>query len=66
MRYPAAIPQLTAGHLERIAAATAELDALGGLRLAGNYLAGVGLKDAATAGRRAAAAVAAERAETGR
>jgi len=66
MRYPAAIPQLTAGHLERIAAASAELTALGGLHLAGNYLAGVGLKDAVSAGRRAAAAALAAGSETRR
>jgi oxygen-dependent protoporphyrinogen oxidase len=66
LRYPAAIPQLTAGHLERIGAAAAELAAKGGLRLAGNYLAGVGLKDAVAAGRRAAAEVLAGRPEAGR
>jgi oxygen-dependent protoporphyrinogen oxidase len=66
MRYPAAIPQLTQGHVERIAAAAAELGALGGIRLAGNYLAGVGLKDAAAVGRRAADAVLRDRAGAGR
>lgn len=51
-RYPQAIPQLIHGHLERVAAL--EDRSPGGLVFAGNYLRGVGLKDAVTSGFRAA------------
>jgi protoporphyrinogen/coproporphyrinogen III oxidase len=56
-RYPAAIPQLELGHLDRMAGLGARLAALPGLHLAGNYLTGVGIKDAAASGIAAAAAV---------
>jgi len=49
-RYPAAIPQLTVGHLDRMAQVQRHLDALDGLALSGNYLFGVGLKDAVRSG----------------
>ncbi len=49
-RYPAAIPQLTSGHLDRIASVEASLEAQPGLYLAGNYLTGIGVKDAVRAG----------------
>jgi oxygen-dependent protoporphyrinogen oxidase len=45
-RYPHAIPQLVLGHLERIAEIRDRLRAIPGLHLAGNYLRGVGIKDA--------------------
>ncbi|MDD5309600.1 MAG: protoporphyrinogen oxidase [Deltaproteobacteria bacterium] len=49
-RYPAAIPQLELGHLDRMAGIEARLAARPGLRLAGNYLTGVGIKDAVASG----------------
>ena len=58
-RYPAAIPQLTVGHSERMETVSARLAGVPGLHLAGNYLRGVGLKDAVISGLAAASAVAA-------
>ena len=49
-RYPQAIPQFTLGHLERMAGIHERLESLTGLCLAGNYLHGVGLKDAVASG----------------
>jgi oxygen-dependent protoporphyrinogen oxidase len=57
-RHPTAIPQLVVGHLERLRSVAARLAAHPGLCLAGNYLKGVGLKDAAASGVEAAASVA--------
>ncbi len=54
-RYPQAIPQLTMGHLERMARVSERLAGLPGLQLAGNYLHGVGMKDAVASGFAAAA-----------
>jgi protoporphyrinogen/coproporphyrinogen III oxidase len=56
-RYPEAIPQLTIGHAERMATVAVRLDSVPGLHLAGNYLRGVGLKDAVAAGLAAATRV---------
>jgi oxygen-dependent protoporphyrinogen oxidase len=58
LRFPAAIPQLTLGHLERMARIQSRLGGLPGLALAGNYLRGVGLKDAVISGFEAAACIA--------
>ncbi|MBI4862884.1 MAG: protoporphyrinogen oxidase [Candidatus Riflebacteria bacterium] len=49
-RYPRAIPQLVLGHLERIATIRTILARVPGLFLAGNYLRGVGMKDAVGSG----------------
>jgi oxygen-dependent protoporphyrinogen oxidase len=57
VRAPAAIPQLTLGHLERMAEVRERLQHLPGLLLAGNYLKGVGIKDAVASGFEAAAAL---------
>lgn len=58
-RHPAAIPQLVAGHSERVARLRARLEAHSGLFACGNWLTGVGLQHAIatglTAGREAAA-----------
>jgi oxygen-dependent protoporphyrinogen oxidase len=56
-RYPQAIPQLTLGHLERMERVRQRLGASPGLALAGNYLRGVGVKDAVGAGFAAAQAL---------
>lgn len=56
-RYPQAIPQLVRGHLERMERVGGLAAALPGLALAGNYLSGVGMKDAAASGLLAAEAV---------
>ena len=53
-RYPAAIPQLNLGHLERMADVDTHLANQPGLFLAGNYLSGVGVKDAVRSGNTAA------------
>ncbi len=50
MRYRQAIPQLVLGHLERMERVRERLEANPGLFLAGNYLLGVGLKDAVRSG----------------
>lgn len=57
LRYAAAIPQLEHGHLGRMRAVRKRLSALPGLVLAGNYLGGVGMKDAIGSGMEAAARV---------
>ncbi|MFH1809815.1 MAG: protoporphyrinogen oxidase [Pseudomonadota bacterium] len=49
-RYPAAIPQLVRGHLERVVELRQRARTLGSLWLAGNYLHGVGIKDAVRSG----------------
>jgi len=54
-RVARAIPQLTLGHLERMAKIRSRLEGLSGLELAGNYLTGVGMKDAVASGLAAAA-----------
>jgi oxygen-dependent protoporphyrinogen oxidase len=59
LRHPTAIPQLTLGHLDRIQQLQTRADELGGLVLAGNYLSGVGMNDAAASG-----LVAAQRVQT--
>jgi oxygen-dependent protoporphyrinogen oxidase len=56
-RYPRAIPQLVVGHLERLSTISTLLERHEGLFLAGNYLRGVGMKDAAASGLDAAASV---------
>ncbi len=66
IRHPRAIPQLMAGHLERIAAARERLRGLPGVRLAGNYLSGVGIKDALAAGQAASRALLEEQPEASR
>ncbi len=55
VRYPQAIPQLTLGHLKRMERIRGRLDSLPGLALAGNFLRGVGVKDAVGSGFEAAA-----------
>ena len=55
IRHPAGIPQMIAGHCDRIAALRHEAAGLGGLSLAGNWLDGIGLDAAIASGRRAAA-----------
>ncbi len=49
-RHRTAIPQLVIGHLERMAEVKRRLERLPGLHLAGNYLRGVGIKDAVASG----------------
>ena len=60
MRYPAAIPQLTLGHAERMQELRRGLERLRGLLLAGNWQRGVGIKDAVGSGMDAARAALAE------
>lgn len=50
VRHRTAIPQLVVGHLERMAEVRRRLDRFPGLHLAGNYLRGVGIKDAVASG----------------
>jgi oxygen-dependent protoporphyrinogen oxidase len=57
-RVEKAIPQLVLGHLERISGINAGLARLPGITLAGNYLKGVGMKDAIASGFEAAEAIA--------
>jgi oxygen-dependent protoporphyrinogen oxidase len=54
VRYPQAIPQFELGHLEKMAKIEKELKSLSGLHLAGNYLRGIGMKDAVASGFEAA------------
>ena len=54
VRHRRAIPQLVHGHLERVAGIREALARLPGLQLAGNYLSGVGMKDAVHSGLAAA------------
>ncbi len=56
LRHRRAIPQLVMGHLERRAAIERSLSDLGGLHVAGNYMRGVGVKDAVASGLAAARA----------
>jgi oxygen-dependent protoporphyrinogen oxidase len=56
-RFREAIPQLVVGHLDRISKIREHLAAIPGLHLAGNYLKGVGMKDAVASGFEAADAV---------
>jgi protoporphyrinogen/coproporphyrinogen III oxidase len=58
-RYSAAIPQLTHGHLERMQTIHTRRQKFAGLHFAGNYLRGVGMKDAIASGFEAAAEVSA-------
>jgi oxygen-dependent protoporphyrinogen oxidase len=53
-RHPKAIPQFVHGHLEKMRNIFEKLKKLPGLYLAGNYLKGVGLKDAVASGFEAA------------
>jgi oxygen-dependent protoporphyrinogen oxidase len=53
-RHPAAMPQYDVGHLDRIAAIEAHLDALPGLALAGGAYQGVGIADCVRSGEAAA------------
>jgi len=57
VRHATAIPQLVVGHLERMEKVRARLERLPGLHLAGNYLRGVGIKDAVASGLETAEAV---------
>jgi oxygen-dependent protoporphyrinogen oxidase len=57
VRYRGAIPQLVLGHLDRMNLVRRRLARLPGLHLAGNYLHGVGMKDAVRSGFEAAEAV---------
>ncbi len=57
LRYGAAIPQLTHGHLDRMQELREALGGLPGMHLAGNYLRGVGLKDAVASGMEASRAI---------
>jgi len=56
LRYRQAIPQLVLGHPDRMERVQARREAHPGLFLAGNYLIGVGLKDAVRSGLETAAA----------
>jgi oxygen-dependent protoporphyrinogen oxidase len=56
LRHPLGIPQVGAGHLDRVAAVQAAQEAHPGLHILGNYLYGVGVKDCVRAGEAAAAA----------
>ncbi len=60
-RYPTAIPQLVVGHLEKMETIRRRLEDHPGLSLAGNYLKGVGIKDAVMSGIEAASSVLARR-----
>ncbi len=53
-RHPQAIPQLVSGHTERVARLKELAAKAGNFRLAGNYLTGVGMNDAAESGLEAA------------
>ena len=64
-RYPRAIPQLTVGHGDRLAKIEERLGRLTGLALAGNYLRGVGMKDAVISGYEAAERIQAHRVPAG-
>ncbi|HEX2857807.1 MAG TPA: protoporphyrinogen oxidase [Propionibacteriaceae bacterium] len=59
VRWPATLPQLSVGHLERVAAAREELSRLGGLHLAGSASDGLGLTSTIASGTAVARAVAA-------
>jgi oxygen-dependent protoporphyrinogen oxidase len=61
LRYRAAIPQLEHGHLERMDGLRRILEDLPGLHLAGNYMRGIGLKDAVASGFEAARRIVEER-----
>jgi len=58
LRYSHAIPQFVSGHLERMKSIQLDLQSLPGLQLAGNYLRGVGVKDAVRSGFDAADSIA--------
>jgi oxygen-dependent protoporphyrinogen oxidase len=53
-RHPGAMPQYDVGHLDRVAAIEARLDALPGLALAGGAYRGVGIADCVRSGEAAA------------
>ncbi len=65
-RYPYAIPQLVVGHAERMERLSGLLATRPGLVLAGNYLRGVGLKDAVASGLAAAEQILARRGKESR
>jgi len=54
LRWPAAMPQYTIGHLDRLARINAGLDKLPGLALAGNAYEGVGIPQCINSGETAA------------
>ncbi len=56
-RWPEAMPQYTVGHLDRLRLIERKLEALPGLRLAGNAYRGIGLPDCIASGEAAAEAV---------
>jgi len=56
-RFPQAIPQCTLGHLDRMSRIGERLERMPALALAGNYLRGVGMKDAVGSGFEAAARI---------
>jgi len=66
LRYQGAIPQFVLGHLDRMEQIRGRLATLPGLHLAGNYLRGVGMKDAVASGFETAAAIVEQRASAGR
>jgi len=59
-RHPSAIPQYTLGHPGRVASIRAAQARLPGLFFTGNHLEGIGVKDCAASGERAANAVQAQ------
>jgi len=59
VRWPGTLPQLSVGHLERVAAARNELSRVGGLHLAGSASDGLGLTATIASGTAVARAVAA-------
>jgi len=60
-RHAQAIPQFTMGHLERMTMIRSQLKDVPGLFLAGNYLRGVGMKDAVGSGFEVAAEIGTQR-----
>lgn len=57
VRFNAASPQYTLGHLDRVARIQQEVATIPGLEIAGNMLNGVGIPDAIAAGERASATI---------
>lgn len=57
-RYPAAMPQYTLGHLDRVATVEQRMREIPGLALAGNAFRGVGVPDCVRSGEEAADAIA--------
>lgn len=56
-RWPASMPQLTVGHLERMHTARDEVERLGGLHLAGSSVDGLGIGSTVKSGQQAARAI---------